>query len=209
MAPLTYWAIICHMTYGDEIRRKLIHLGSAAFPLAYWATDRQFMLRVLVPLAAVAIVAETLRRLSPGFRAFIDRWLGRVLRRTEAHTFTGATYVTVANLLAIVLFEKPIAITVLLFLSVSDALASLVGIRFGTVRFLGKSLAGSMAFFVSGAAIALYVLRATPLVGLAGALIGTVVEALSLKIGAHKLDDNLSIPLITGAAMTGLQAALT
>lgn len=198
------------MTYGDEIRRKLIHLSSAAFPIAYWATDRQFMLWVLVPLAVVAIVAETLRRVSPGFRAFIDGWLGRVLRKAEAQTLTGATYVTIGTLLTIAVFpEKQIAITVLLLLSVSDALASLVGIRFGTVRFLAKSLAGSAAFFLSAAAIALYMLPDARLVALVGALVGTIVEALPLKIGEHKLDDNLSIPLITGAAMTALHAALT
>ena len=195
------------MTYGDEIRRKLIHLSSAAFPIVYWATDRAFMLRVLVPLAAVAIVAEALRHLRPGFRAFIDRWLGRVIREAEAHTLTGATCVTVAALLSIWLFDERIAITVLLFLSVSDALASLIGIRFGTVRFLGKSLAGSTAFFVSAAAIALFVLPESSPVALAGAAIATVVEALPLRIGHYRLDDNLSIPLLTGAAMTAMQTA--
>jgi dolichol kinase len=196
------------MTYGDEIRRKLIHLSSGAFPVAYWLTDRPFMLRVLVPLVVVAIVAETLRHWSPGFRAFIDRWLGRIIRQAEAHTLTGATYVTLAALLTIVLFEKPIAITALLFLAVSDALASLVGIRFGRARFFGKSLAGSTAFFVSAGVISLLVLSATPLIALAGALVGTVVEAVPLKIGGYRLDDNLSIPLIAGAAMTALSAAL-
>ena len=196
------------MTYGDEIRRKLVHLGSGVFPVAYWLTDRPFMLRVLVPLVVVAIVTETLRHQSPGFRAFIDRWLGRIIRKAEAHTLTGATYVTLAALLTIVLFEeKPIAITALLFLSVSDALASLVGIRFGRARFFGKSLAGSTAFFVSAGAIGLFMLSATPLIALAGALVGTVVEALPLKIGGYRLDDNLSIPLIAGAAMTALNTA--
>lgn len=196
------------MTYGDEIRRKLIHVAAAAIPLAYWATDRTLVLSVLVPLAIVAIVAETLRRVNRPFQAFIDKWLGRVLRKAESQTFTGATYVTAGALLTIVLFPKEIAITVLLFLCVSDALASLVGIRFGRVRFLGKSLAGSMAFFVSAEAIALLLLPTAPLLGLAGALIGTVVEALPLRIGKHKLDDNLSIPLVTGAAMTALQTML-
>ncbi|MFQ6048849.1 MAG: diacylglycerol/polyprenol kinase family protein [Phycisphaerae bacterium] len=197
------------MTYLDEIRRKLIHLGSAAFPIAYWATDQRFVLRVLIPLAVVAIVLETLRHWRPGFRALIDRLLGRVLRQAEAHTLTGATYVTFAALISIVAFPKPVAVTVLLFLSVSDALASLIGLRFGKVRFFGKSLAGSAAFFISASAIALYLLPTTRLLALAGALIGTVVEALPLKIGEHKLDDNLSIPLITGAAMTALAAALS
>jgi dolichol kinase len=197
------------MTYGDELRRKLIHLGSAAFPLTYWATDQEFMLRVLVPLVIVALAAETLRRHRPGFHAFIDRWLGRVLRKAEARTLTGATCVTLGALLAIVLFSKPIAITVMLFLSISDALASLVGLRFGKVRFLGKTLAGSSAFLVSAGAIALFMLPEAPLVALVGALVGTVVEALPLRIKHYKLDDNLTIPLAAGVAMSALEIALT
>jgi dolichol kinase len=195
------------MTYGDEVRRKLVHLSSAAFPLAYWATSQVFMMRVLVPLALVAVVAEALRQRHPGFRALVDRWLGRIIRQTEAHTLTGATCVTIAALLSIWLFPKHIAIAVLLFLSVSDAVASLIGIRFGSVRFLDKSLAGSVAFLVSAVAIALVSLPEAPVVALAGALIATVVEALPLKIGKYKLDDNLSIPLLTGAAMLALQSA--
>jgi dolichol kinase len=201
-------AIIRRMTYKQELWRKLIHLSSAAFPIAYWLTSRSFMLWVLVPLAVIATVAETLRHTRPGFRRFIDDWLGRILRKAEAQTLSGATYVTFGALLSILLFDRPVAIVVLLFLAVSDALASLVGIRFGRVRLGGKSLEGSAAFFLSAAAIALFVLRSVPLVAILGAAVATVVEALPLKIAGHKLDDNLTIPLVAGAAMTLLRAIL-
>jgi dolichol kinase len=126
----------------------------------------------------------------------------------EAHAFTGATYVTLANLLAILLFEKEIAVTVLLFLSISDALASLVGIRFGRTRFFGKSLAGSVTFFISAVAIALWMLPAAWLTAPVGALVATVVEAVPIRVGKCRLDDNLLIPLVAGAAMTALRAVL-
>jgi dolichol kinase len=196
------------MTYQQEIWRKLIHLGSAAFPIAYWLTNQTVMLWVLVPLTVIAVGAETLRHLRPGFRALVDRWLGRLLRRAEDHTLTGATCVTLAALLSILLFDKPIAIAVLLFLSISDALASLVGIRFGRVRIGHKTLEGSAVFLVSAVAIALLVLRSAPLVAVFGAVVATVVEALPLKIAGHKLDDNLTIPLVSGAAMTLLWEVL-
>ncbi|MBU0616213.1 MAG: phosphatidate cytidylyltransferase [Planctomycetes bacterium] len=196
------------MTYKEEIWRKLVHLASAAFPIAYWLTDKPFMLCVLVPLAVIAIVAEALRHTRPGFRTFIDNWLGRVLRQAETHTLTGATYVTLGALLSILLFDKPIAITVLLFLSVSDALASLVGIRFGRVRLGSKSLEGSAAFFVSAAIIALLIMRSAPLVAIVGAAVATLTEALPLKVAGRKLDDNLTIPLVAGTAMTLLTKTL-
>lgn len=203
------WSIIRLMTYADEIRRKLIHLGSAAFPLGYWLSDRATMLAVLVPLAVIAVGAETLRRHHRGFHAFIQRWLGRLFREHEAGRFTGATYVTVANLLAVACLPKPIAVTALLFLSVSDALAGLVGRRFGRIRFLGKSLIGSATFLVSAAAIAGYFLPEALPVGLAGAVVATLVEAQPLRVGRHELDDNLAIPLISGALMTAVQTTLS
>jgi dolichol kinase len=193
------------MTYGHELQRKLVHIVSAVIPILYWATDRPFMLCVLIPLAVIALVAELLRHLRPNFRLFIDRWLGHMLRDAEAHTLTGATYVTLASLLTILLYDKPIAVSVLLFLQISDALASLIGIRFGKARFLGKSLAGSTAFFVSAGVIGVLVFPDRPALAISGALVGTIVEALPLRLGAFKVDDNLSIPLITGAVMTMLQ----
>ena len=195
------------MTYQEEIWRKVVHLASAAIPIVYWFTTKQFMLRALIPLTCLAIVIEALRHGHPAVREFIDYWLGRIIRRAETHTLTGATYVVLASLLSILLFDKPIAITILLFLSISDALASLIGIRFGWRRFLGKSLAGSTAFLVSAATIALLLMYDSPLVAISGAIVATIVEALPLKIAGQKIDDNISIPLAAGSVMSLLQAA--
>ncbi len=190
------------MTYWDEIGRKAIHLSSAAFPLVYYYTSCEFMLWVLVPLVAFALIVETLRQFVPAVEAWIQRWLGNIMRREEKRLFTGATYVVISVLIMIALFPREIAITALLFMSISDALASLIGIKFGgTWRFLGKSVAGSSAFFISAVVIALWQLPDHRLVGLAGAATATIAEALSLRFGNFKVDDNFSIPLSSGVVM--------
>lgn len=190
------------MTYWDEIGRKAIHLSSAIFPLVYHYTSCEFMLWVMVPLVAFALAVETARQSVPAVEAWVQRWLGKIMRREEKRLFTGATYVVISVLLMIALFPKEIAITALLFMSISDALASLIGIKFGgTWRFLGKSVAGSSAFFLSAIAIALWQLPAHPLVGLAGAATATIAEALALRFGDFKVDDNFSIPLSSGVVM--------
>lgn len=196
------------MTYWDEVRRKSIHLASAGFPLAYWLTDRTFMLWVLVPLVAFALIVETARQFVPAVESFVQRWLGTIMRVEEKRLFTGATYVVISCLIMIFFFPKEIAITTLLFMSISDAAASLVGIRVGGPRFLGKSLAGSTAFFVTAVAIALWQLPGKPLIGLVGAAVATVAEALSLKWGPIKIDDNFAIPLAGGGMMMLLEYGL-
>jgi dolichol kinase len=193
------------MTYWEELGRKSIHLGSAVFPLIYHYTDKTFMLWLMIPLVVFAITIETLRQFFPGVQSIVQRTLGPILRVEEKSLFTGATYVAIAILLSVLLFPKPIAICALLFLSISDALASLIGIKFGKARFLGKSVAGSGAFLLSAIAIALWQLPPHAwLVGIAGAVVATITEALSMKYGQFKIDDNLAIPLVSGGAIVGL-----
>lgn len=196
------------MTYWDEIRRKAIHLGSAGFPVVYWLTDnRTLMLQILIPLVLFAIIVETARQFSPAIEAFVQRWLGKIMRLEEKRLFTGATYVVISALIMIAFFPKPIAIAALLFMSISDAAASLIGIRFGKVRFLGKSLAGSSAFLVTALAIAVLIMPRTLLTGAIGAVAATIAEALSLRWGPIKIDDNLAIPLTSGLVMILAQRA--
>jgi dolichol kinase len=190
------------MTYWDEIRRKAIHLGSAGFPLLYWFTgNRTLMLQILIPLVAFAIIVESARQFSPAVEAFVQRWLGKIMRLEEKRLFTGATYVVISALIMIAFFPQQIAIATLLFMSVSDAAASLIGIRYGRIRFLGKSLEGSLAFLVSAFAIAAWLMPNNLLVGALGAVVATIAEALSLRWGPIKIDDNLAIPLASGTAM--------
>src|SRR5262245_25329281 len=193
------------MTYWDEIGRKSIHLGSTAFSILYWFTNKQVMLWVMIPLVAFAIVVESLRQFLPPVQAFVQRWLGNIMRVEEKKLFTGATYVVIGVLLCVLMFPesmKRMAIAVMLFLSISDALASLIGIKFGRMRFLGKSLAGTGAFLLSALLIALLVMPENwRLIGVIGAVIAAITEAITLRWGEFKLDDNFSIPLVSGGAM--------
>lgn len=193
------------MTYWDEIQRKAIHLGSSLFSLIYVLTDKPFMLKLMIPLVVFAVVVESLRQFVPPVQAFVQRWLGSILRVEEKRLFTGATYVAIGVLISVMLFPKPIAITVMLFLSVSDAFASLIGIKFGKTRFLGKSAAGSLAFLLTALIIVICVMPSDHRwIGVAGAFAATITEAISFRWREFKLDDNFSIPLVSGGVMLGL-----
>ena len=194
--------------YRAEVSRKVLHLVSATTPIVYIFVGRELLLQMLTPFVVVAVVVELARHASPAFAAFFRRAFGFMVRAGEWDRITGATYVLVAAWLTVWLFPKPVAIAALLIQSISDSAASLVGITFGRKRFLGKSFAGSGAFFVTALAIMWIVMPRDKAVGLAAALFATVVEALpSLKIGRFELNDNLTIPLLTGLAIVLLQRA--
>lgn len=185
-----------------EISRKVLHLAAAIIPLVYTLVDREVVIWLLWGCVVVAVTVEILRHGSSTFQAVFRRAVGFMVRAGEWGRICGATYVLVAALLSVWLFPRWIAIAVLLILSISDSAASLVGLRFGRQRLLGKSLAGSSAFFVTAVVILWITLPGSKGAGLAAALVATLAEALpAARLGRFELNDNLTIPLLTGLAL--------
>jgi dolichol kinase len=80
-------------------------------------------------------------------------------------------------------------------------MAALIGKRYGKPRFFGKSIEGSLAFFISGVIVVLLTPKfahepAEYIIGAIAVLVGTIVEA--VPVGT---DDNLAIPIATGGSM--------
>jgi dolichol kinase len=191
--------------FRREVLRKCIHFSSIVIPIFYFFTPRTTALVVSAGLMTLALGLDLGRHYYPPLSRLFHALFGVLLRRHEddnrAKRLNGGTWVLIASTLSIFLFPKLIAITAFLILIVSDLLAALVGRKFGSRKFLGKSVEGSAAFFVS----ALLIIAATPkigygageyLVGAAAALAGTVVEASGTGV-----DDNLSIPLVVGLTL--------
>lgn len=191
-------------SYRSEVGRKSVHFLSALTPLIYFFIDRRLALSILIPVAVAILVIDVLRQAHPGLRAFYDRHWGHLMRGDEIGRLSGASHVMIASVLCVVLFPKPVAVTALLFMSVSDAAASLVGMRSKGPRWFRASLAGSSAFLVSAVIIGLLFLHGRPLAALVGAVAGTIIEALPLRIGEARIDDNITVPLGAGLIMWAL-----
>ncbi len=192
-------------SYRIELIRKSIHFCSIAIPLFYLVTPRDVALAVLIPVTAVFMAVDIARYFHGPIESWFYAAFGRLLRSRESSgekkRLNGATYVLIAATLAALIFPKIVAVTSFTILIISDLTAALVGKRFGRHRFLGKSIEGSAAFFLS----ALLVVCVLPKVeyrpgeyaiGAAASLAGAVTEALPIDI-----DDNLSIPLVVGGVL--------
>ena len=101
------------------------------------------------------------------------------------------------------MFDKAVAVAALSFVIVGDTFAALIGRKFGRHRFGRKSLEGSLGCLAGTLLVALLAPGLSLTVGLTGAVVATVVEALS-----NKIDDNISVPIISGLAMTLLMKVL-
>ena len=124
--------------------RKLFHLTGSIIPIIYFLTDKQTALIVTAGLFVVDIVLETLRIKGIMNVAFIEN----SMKKEESSRLSGSFFYILSGLITIIFFAKNIAVSSLFILSIADPLSSLLGSRFGRVRFLGKSLEGTMTFFV-------------------------------------------------------------
>ena len=166
-------------------------------PLVYLLVSRDAALGLTILLFCVSLAVEFLRitgRLKLGMA-------GKYLKEKEQKKPTGSLFYVVAALVTILFFRKEVAICSLLVLCISDPLSSLVGRRLGRHPLFGKSIEGTLAFFVSSLIILAFCSFGLS-VALAVALIATLTELLTPRY----LDDNLTIPIMTGVALTLLGA---
>ncbi len=196
--------------YKHELVRKAIHLFSLSIPIIYFFVTKKLALFLLVPVTAAFIVVDVARYYIPTVARWFYKWFGWLLRRHETDVnkkrLSGASNVLIAALLCVLFFPKVIAINAIAILIISDTTSALIGRRFGRHRFFAKSLEGSLAFFVSALLVILVAPKYEQLpleyvMGFIAAAIGTVAEALPVKI-----DDNISIPLSVGFSLWALYA---
>jgi len=184
-----------HSPLRRELQRKSLHVAMIIVPVWVYLMPHTTALLGLI-LATFATVAIDLLRLSDHrLRRFFLRLFRSVIRPHEEEHLLGSTHYMIAALLSVVVFDHEIAIAALAFLVLGDAAAAIVGRRFGTPMFWGKSPQGSSACF----AVCLLVgwpLLPSPWLALVGAVTATVAEAMP-----SPLDDNMRVPIFGGIAM--------
>jgi len=192
-------------SYAAEVARKTIHLSSLSIPVIYFFIAKSTALAILVPLTLAFLAADLTRFSHARTREFFEGYFGWLLRTHERDTSTrrlnGATYVLLSATICILIFPKIIVITAFSILIISDTSAALIGRKYGTHRFLKKSLEGTLAFFLSALLVVVVTpkieyLRTEYVIGAIAAFFGSLIEALPIA-----LDDNLSIPVGLGAIL--------
>ena len=132
-------------------------------------------------------------------RVFL-RWMEPLLKDSEDRRVTGATYMVIAALAVFLLFDRPVAVAALLFLSVGDPVAALVGRRTPGRRIFGKSPGGTGAFIVISWAIVEVMVGAGFSDHRWGLMAGAVAAALT-ELVPLPVDDNLTVPLVAAVVM--------
>lgn len=184
-----------------ELKRKAIHLSSSVIPVSYYFIERNPLLIILTTAFAAMVIIDILRMRSEFVRKVYGKFLGDILRphenKSERIYFTGGTYIILAFLLCILIFEKNIAILSMLIIVFCDSAAAIAGKVFGKHHIGNKTMEGSISFFLTGVILFFVVIKPDNIVliisGIISLMLITVFELLPVKI-----DDNLSVPLMFG-----------
>ena len=182
--------------------RRLYHLvGGSFFPILALFIPGNILIIAIGILTSILIGWEITRFSFPGVNYWMMSHLGLILKPQERFRPIGTTYLLLSSLVVFCLFENYIAITSLLFLSVGDFMAAVIGNKLGRHRIHDKSLEGSLACLISCLLTAIIMSAATtevlPLAAVIGAVSATITEFLPIPI-----DDNLTIPLVSAGLMT-------
>lgn len=197
-----------------ELRRKAFHITGCYIPVAYYFISRETAVIGLSFINAVFLLIEWLR-----LRGKI-KLPEILLREHESRQVAAYIYFQMASLISILVFEKTIAIAAILMLAIGDTASGLAGavIKGGNVRNKDKKIAIKpfpiMAAMFSVCILIGLVLLSQPLaqdmlplslpVYAAGALGATLGDAVSIRIKGRAVDDNVMIPLLSGAFMTAV-----
>ncbi len=194
------------LSYTGELLRKLTHLFAFIIPGAYvfLQMSRELVLLIMIPIAMGMIIIDIARLRGWKLWRLLRKMISPIIRESEERgDFTGATYILATACLTIALFSRPIAALAMAFIIAGDPASALIGRKFGRHKFRSKSLEGSLAFLIAAIVIAL-IMPGVPLtVKFIGAVVATITEAVSFRV-----DDNATVPLVSGLVMTLLLRAL-
>ncbi|TVP43795.1 MAG: hypothetical protein EA350_13095 [Gemmatimonadales bacterium] len=188
-------------TRGLQPWRRVFHAANGMV-LAGLILSQVLPWSVLVGLLLLALLAalalDLLRFGIPALNRLFFRVLRPLASPREAGGIASSTWYLLGCLVAVAAFPREIAAGSILVLALADPAASWLGRRWGRRRLGSGSLAGSGVFFTVATAVLLpFVVTAAgiPAVLLA-ATAATLAEAFS-----GPFDDNLLVPLVTGAVL--------
>lgn len=197
-----------HLRSDLHLLRKLWHIVSGLTGLLIYKFFEIDPVNMAIGLAIVGVLSlsvEIARLHLERFNLLVLKVMGPFMRESERNHMSGMPFYAFGVAIALGFFPEPIAVLACLFLIFSDPFSSVFGILFGTIKIMpNKSLQGSFAGFVICYLIAFlygeyYVGASLSLMVFCffAGIIGSFSELVS-----NKIDDNLTIPVVSGALLT-------
>ena len=184
------------------VRRRVFHLiAASATTLLALAIPPPAYLTLIGAGALLALALDSARPRAPALNRLFLRIFGSMLKPAEVTEISGATWFLIAAFFAFHFYGPAAAVPALLFIAVGDPAAAIVGVRSPGPRWRGKSPLGGLGF-IAAALAAWAALCALGLGAWSWGIIAGAIIAAAVELAPIPLDDNLTVPLIAGGAIT-------
>ncbi|MBU0530764.1 MAG: diacylglycerol/polyprenol kinase family protein [Candidatus Aenigmatarchaeota archaeon] len=197
----------------QEISRQIIHISGILFVILAHVVGEIIIAYFFMASIFLLLYSEYVRLEQRRINKVIDYMESKVRgiatgmeRKYVKRPFMGAFWFYMGCGITFLIFPFNIATVACIILSISDALSTLVGIKFGKHKILkNKSVEGTLAFIISGVAVTIFLIDiwiAIPavLIGAAAEMIPDIKGLKKLKKN-HILDDNYLIPILSAIVM--------
>jgi dolichol kinase len=190
-----------------EIIRKAVHLSSLWMPAVIYILPQPIVVYLFAFLLIFDFIFEYgYHKRYRWARKTFGTLFYKTLRNKEIldrkfHP-TGSIYVLTAAIICSYFFDKYAAIIGLTVMLVADSAAALVGKAFGRIKiYKNKTIEGTLAFFFSAILVNILLSHLHPfgIYSILACSAATLAELFEDKI---KIDDNLSIPLLTAGILS-------
>lgn len=179
--------------------RVLLRPFALAFPVLYLFIDKRDMLLLVGSVTLFFLALDTARLVWPAGERWLLGHAGFFFREADARRYSSATLFLAGTFLTLLLYPKPVASLAIVFATLGDLIAKYVGLEHGRTRISGRTLEGSLGYFLACALAGALWSRFVPLTALQ-VLVGSAAAALTEALPID-LDDNFTVPIISGGAM--------
>jgi dolichol kinase len=165
----------------------------------WFIQDKEIMVVLLGCLSLIAILLEISRKKWDIVESLFEKHFNFMLRQSEFdEDLTGATWLLFGSTITLFLFPIQIAVPALLFLTVGDAFAAIIGKGIPVGKIGDKHLSGTIAGIVTSCGIALWINQHLP----GEIIILSSVASMLVEVAPIPMNDNLTIPLTGGLVMS-------
>ena len=193
-----------------HLLRKIWHMATGTIAITLFmlsGQDQHLWGWSTLAFAFVGFSVDFIRLRYPKANEFAIKFMGILMRENERNDYSGLPFYALGCGLALLLYSPHVAVLAVMFLVFSDPISSYFGVKYGRTKILpNKSLQGSAAGFCTCYLITLiygicigHVAFDLLLFALLAGLIGAVSELFSVLV-----DDNLTIPVLSGLGLTAL-----
>jgi diacylglycerol kinase (CTP) len=190
-----------------HITRKIWHMATGLIGLAIYQKTKvsvETIATILLAFSAASFLFEFVRLKSEIVNQFALKLMKPVMRESERNSISGMPFYALGVSLSLFFFPERLAVLSILFLIFADPIASFCGILFGRDKILpNKSLQGTIAAFSVCYIVTLVygLIHTAPSMNLlVFSIVAGVIGAIS-ELCSQFVDDNLCIPVISGAGL--------